>query len=98
MLNQPRCLSTPAATVYEPASGRTLTVYTTQPGIQLYTGNSLDGSVVGHNGVAYEKNSAFCLETQHFPDTPNKPQFPSTLLRVGEEYSHFTRFIFGVKA
>ena len=98
VLNQPRCLSTPAATVYEPASGRTLTVYTTQPGIQLYTGNSLDGSVVGHNGVAYAKNSAFCLETQHFPDTPNKPQFPSTLLRVGEEYSHFTRFIFGVKA
>jgi aldose 1-epimerase len=82
------------AILSHPASGRMLSVFTTQPGIQLYTGNHLDSSNIGHNGVVYEKQSAVCLETQHFPDTPNRPEFPSTLLRPGEKYDYQTRFEF----
>jgi aldose 1-epimerase len=81
-----------AAEVYDPSSGRVLEVFTTQPGIQFYTGNFLDGSLVGVHGQAYQKHSGFCLETQHFPDSPNQPHFPSTLLRPGEVYRQTTIF------
>jgi aldose 1-epimerase len=81
-----------AAEVYEPASGRVLEILTTQPGIQFYTGNFLDGSLTGAHGQAYQKHAGFCLETQHFPDSPNQPDFPSTLLRPGEVYRQTTIF------
>lgn len=86
-----------AAKVYEPASGRTMEVYTTEPGIQFYTGNHLDGSIKGRNGEVYQPRTGFCLETQHFPDSPNKPSFPSTVLRPGHTYHSTTIFKFGVK-
>jgi len=79
-----------AARLYEPVSGRVLEILTTQPGMQFYSGNFLDGSFVGKNGVAYVKYAALCLEPQHFPDAPNHQNFPSTLLRVGEEYRQST--------
>ncbi|HJU42443.1 MAG TPA: aldose epimerase family protein, partial [Vicinamibacterales bacterium] len=85
-----------AARVVEPASGRVLEVATTEPGMQLYTGNFLDGKIHGKNGLAYARHSGFCLETQHYPDTPNKPNFPSTLLRPGDTYSSRTVFKFDV--
>jgi aldose 1-epimerase len=79
-----------AARVYEPTSGRVLEVHTTQPGIQLYTANYLDGSLKGKGGVVYGRQHAFCLETQHFPDSVNQPKFPSTILRPGEAYRQTT--------
>ena len=85
-----------AARVVEPASGRVLEVATTEPGIQFYTSNFLDGSIKGKGGLAYVRHGAFCLETQHFPDSPNKPQFPSTVLRPGDTYSSRTVFKFDV--
>ena len=85
-----------AARVVEPVSGRVLEVATTEPGVQLYTTNFLDGSIKGKGGVAYGRHSGFCLETQHFPDTPNKPNFPSSLLRPGSTYSSRTVFKFDV--
>jgi aldose 1-epimerase len=84
-----------AATVREPASGRTLTVSTTEPGMQFYSGNFLDGSLVGPAGRAYRQGDGFALETQHFPDSPNQPGFPSTVLRPGQEYTSSTVFTFG---
>jgi aldose 1-epimerase len=81
-----------AAEVYDPSSGRVLEVFTTQPGIQFYTGNFLDGSLVGARGQAYQKHFGFCLETQHFPDSPNQPNFPSTVLRPGDVYQQTTIF------
>ncbi|QGY46500.1 galactose-1-epimerase [Maribellus comscasis] len=75
-----------AAKVVEPESGRTMEVFTNEPGIQFYGGNFLNGSDVGKNGIAYRHRTAFCLETQHFPDSPNIKQFPSTMLFPGEEY------------
>jgi len=86
-----------AATVYDPFSGRTLTVYTDQPGVQFYTGNFLDGSLQGKNEMVYDDHNGFCLETQHFPDSPNHPQFPSTLLRPGEKFHSQTIYKFGTK-
>jgi aldose 1-epimerase len=86
-----------AAEVVEPVSGRVLETFTTQPGIQFYTGNFLDGSLTGFNGVRYEKHYGFCLETQHFPDSPNQPGFPSTVLRPGERYRHLTIYRFSVR-
>lgn len=83
------------AKVVEPKSGRFLEVITEEPGVQFYTGNSLDGSCVGKSGKPYEKQSGFCLETQHYPDTPNQPNFPTTLLRPGETYSTTTIYRFG---
>lgn len=77
-----------AASVYEPKSGRKMDVLTTEPAIQFYCGNFLDGSNVGKGGHAYQYRSAFVLETQHYPDSPNQPQFPSTILRPGETYRH----------
>ncbi len=85
-----------AASVYEPSSGRVLNVYTSEPGIQLYTGNFLDGSQVGNGGRRYEHRSGFCLETQHFPDSPNQPAFPSTIVRPDEGYRSRTVLRFSV--
>jgi aldose 1-epimerase len=73
-----------AATVHEPRSGRVLEVLTTEPGMQFYTGNFLDGTLTGKGGHVYGYRHGFCLETQHFPDSPNQPAFPSTILRPGE--------------
>jgi aldose 1-epimerase len=84
-----------AAHVLEPSSGRVMDVYTTEPGVQFYSGNFLDGTVHGKQGRVYRFRDGFCLETQHFPDSPNKPQFPSTILRPGEEFSSKTVFVFG---
>ena len=84
-----------AASVYAPKSGRTMHVYTDQPGVQFYTGNFLNGSLVGKDGAIYDRRDAFCLETQHYPDSPNKPNFPSTELRPGEQYKTRTIFEFG---
>lgn len=83
-----------AAGVYDPKSGRVLEVLTTQPGVQFYTGNFLDGTIHGKGGKAYDYRSAFCLETQHFPDSPNHPQFPSTELKPGQTYQETTVFKF----
>jgi aldose 1-epimerase len=85
-----------ATTVYEAITGRVLEVFTTQPGMQFYSGNFLDGSIVGKNGLAYVKHSGCCFETQHFPDSPNQPSFPSTILKPGEEYRHTTVWKFSV--
>lgn len=85
-----------AARVIEPRSGRTLDVSTTEPGVQFYTGNFLDGTVTGKGGAIYRHRGGFCLETQHFPDSPNKPQFPSTILEPGGTYRTRTAFTFGV--
>jgi aldose 1-epimerase len=87
---------TMAAHVEEPESGRIMEVWTDQPAIQLYTGNFLDGSVVGKGGHAYGKHGAFCLETQHFPDSPNHQNFPSTILRPGEIYRTASVYKFSV--
>ncbi|HMQ33231.1 MAG TPA: aldose epimerase family protein [Chloroflexaceae bacterium] len=86
-----------AARLSDPESGRTMEVYTTQPGVQLYTGNYLDGSITGKGGRRYGRHSALCLETQHFPDSPNQPQFPSTVLRPGEGYRQTTVYRLGVR-
>jgi len=83
-----------AARVTDPESGRALEVLTTQPGLQFYTGNFLDGSVRGKSGKAYGRRSAFCLETQHFPDSPNKPSFPSAALEPGETFRESTVYRF----
>jgi aldose 1-epimerase len=85
-----------AVRVVDPASGRTMDVSTTEPGVQFYTGNKLDGSYNGKSGHGYGKRSAFCLETQHFPDSPNKPEFPSTVVRPGQEYRSTTVYAFGI--
>ncbi|MBN1443466.1 MAG: galactose mutarotase [Planctomycetes bacterium] len=79
-----------AARVRDPKSGRVLEISTTQPGVQLYTGNFLDGSIRGKGGVEYPKHAAFCLETQHYPDAVNQPDFPSVILRPGETYRQTT--------
>jgi aldose 1-epimerase len=86
----------PAAKVYAPKSGRVLFVETTEPGIQFYSGNFLDGTLVGKSGVAYEQRSGFCLETQAFPDSPNHAGFPSTELQPGAGYSSVTTWRFGI--
>jgi len=83
-----------AATMTDPESGRRMTVETTEPGVQFYTGNFLDGSFTGRHGVKYEKHTGFCLETQHFPDSPNQPSFPSTLVRPGVTRHSTTTFSF----
>jgi aldose 1-epimerase len=86
-----------AATVVEPESGRKLTVETTEPGIQFYSGNFLDGTFTGRHGKAYARRTGFCLETQHFPDAPNHPEFLSTTLKPGETMHSTTTFTFGVE-
>ncbi len=86
-----------AARAYEPKSGRVLEVSTTEPGVQLYNGIGLDGSLIGVGGVKYVKHGGFCLETQHFPDAINKPSFPSVVLRPGETFKSTTVFKFAAK-
>ncbi len=86
-----------AAEVYEPVSGRVLQAFTTEPGVQFYTGNFLDGSLTGSNGVVYHKHFGLCLEAQHFPDSPNQPLFPSVVLNPGEKYTQLTVYKFSVK-
>ncbi|MGU3541123.1 aldose epimerase family protein [Methylobacterium sp. A54F] len=84
----------PAARCTEPASGRTLEIATTQPAVQLYTGNNLDGTLVGPSGRTYRSGDGVCFETQGFPDAPNQPAFPSAVLRPGERYQHATTYRF----
>lgn len=86
-----------AARVVEPNSGRTLDIATTEPGLQFYAGNFLDGTLIGKSGTPYGHRAGFCLETQHFPDSPNKPGFPSTIVRPGTPYQSRTVFTFGVE-
>ncbi len=86
-----------AAQAYDPTSGRELEVLTTEPGIQFYTGNFLDGSIHGKGDKVYNKHAAFCLETQHYPDSPNHPKFPSTELKAGARYHTMTVFKFLTK-
>ena len=86
-----------AAEVYEPSTGRVMEVWTTEPGLQFYTGNFLDGKVTGKGGVAYPFRGAFCMETQHFPDSPNKPSFPSTELKPGQTYHTTTVYKFSAR-
>lgn len=86
-----------AASVYEPLSGRTMEIYTTEPAIQFYSGNFLDGTLTGKNGAVYHHRTGFCLETQHFPDSPNQPLFPSVVLSPGNTYSTTTKLVFGSK-
>ena len=83
-----------AARLYDPGSGRVLEVWTTEPGIQFYAGNFLDGSLYGPSGRAYRQSDGLCLETQHYPDSPNQPDFPSTVLRPDETYETTTIFRF----
>jgi aldose 1-epimerase len=94
VLNTAGNLTEVAARVHEPSTGRTLELYTTQPGVQFYAGNFLDGSLTGKGGHIYHKRAGFCLETQHFPDSPNQPNFPSTVLRPGETYRQTTIYKF----
>jgi len=85
-------------TLYHPASGRVMEVYTTQPGVQFYTGNFLDGTLTGgRNGAKYVQHAGLCLETQHFPDSPNQPSFPTTILKPGETYHETTVYKFSTK-
>ena len=86
-----------AAKAYEPVSGRVMEVLTTEPGIQFYSGNFLDGTIAGKGGQVYKQRYGFCLETQHFPDSPNKPGFPSTVLKPGQRYNSSTIYRFSVR-
>ncbi len=86
-----------AATLYDPLSGCLMEVLTDQPGVQLYTANFLKGTLTGKSGRPYARRSALCLETQHFADSPNKPDFPNTILRPGSEYETQTIYRFSVR-
>jgi len=86
-----------AAALYEKSSGRFMEIYTTEPGIQFYSGNFLDGTITGKSGKPYKFRGGLCLETQHFPDSPNKPEFPSVVLKPGETYTTTTVYRFSVK-
>jgi aldose 1-epimerase len=94
MLRKPKNTLRLAARLSDPESGRLMEVYTTEPGLQFYSGNFLDGSVIGKKNQPYRFRSGLCLETQHFPDSPNHPQFPSTVLKPGDEYRSTTIFRF----
>ena len=87
-----------AATVYEPTTGRTMAVFSTEPGVQFYTGNFLNGGQVGRGGVAYHQHTAFALETEGYPDAVNQPAFPSTILRPGQTYHTLTEYRFAAAA
>lgn len=97
VLNNPGGKLAFAARVYEPGSGRVMEVFTTEPGLQFYSGNFLDGTITGKGGQVYKQRYGFCLETQHFPDSPNKPKFPSTVLKPGQHYTSTTIYKFAVK-
>jgi aldose 1-epimerase len=87
----------PVATAYDPRSGRVMTVMSTEPGVQFYSGNFLDGTITGKRGVVYRQYGGFALETQHFPDSVNHPSFPSTILRVGDTYRSSTTYAFSAR-
>lgn len=97
VLNTQGDLSQEAISVYDPETGRFMQVYTTQPGVQFYSGNFLDGSITGKNDITYPKHSALALETEHFPDSPNQPSFPSTVLKPGDTFHSTTIYKFSVK-
>lgn len=97
VLNNPGNISTPAATVYSSDTGIELKVFTTEPGLQVYTGNFLDGTATGREGIIYKKRTAICLESQKYPDTPNKPDWPSALLNPGETYTSRCIYQFSVR-
>lgn len=94
VLNTNGDINTPAAILTSPESGIVLTVYTDEPGIQFYSGNFLDGTITGKNSKVYNQHAGMCLETQHYPDSPNKPHWPTTILRPGETYNSHTVFAF----
>ncbi len=96
VLNHPGDISVSAATVTDPETGIQMDVYTDEPGIQFYVGNFLDGSVTGKRGIAYPQRSALCLETQHYPDSPNKPEWPSVTVRPGDKYTSNCIYKFSV--
>ena len=96
VLNHPGDISVSAATVTDPETGIQMDVYTDEPGIQFYVGNFLDGSVTGKRGIAYPQRSALCLETQHYPDSPNKPEWPSVTVRHGDKYTSNCIYKFSV--
>ncbi|MCX6309224.1 MAG: galactose mutarotase [Bacteroidia bacterium] len=96
VLNTKGDASVPACFVVEPESGRTLTVYTSEPGVQVYTGNFLNGSVTGKKDIAYNQRTGLCLETQHYPDSPNKLQWPSVVVRPGQTYTSHCIYKFGI--
>jgi aldose 1-epimerase len=97
VLNRKGSGMTLAARVYEPTTGRVLEVSTTQPAVQFYTGNFLDGTITGKEGHVYKRRYGFCLETQHYPDSPNHPDFPTTILKPGETFHQTTAFKFSTK-
>lgn len=86
-----------AGYAYDSTSGRRMDIYTTEPAIQFYSGNFMDGSDIGHEGLPYNYRSAMCLETQHYPDSPNKENFPTTVLNPGDVYKSTTIYKFSVK-
>ncbi|MBS1791571.1 MAG: galactose mutarotase [Acidobacteria bacterium] len=90
-------LTQQAVEAYDPGSGRVMEVFTDQPGVQLYSANHLDGTIIGKGGKSYPARGAFCLETQHFPDSPNKPNFPTTVLKPGETFHSTTIFKFSTR-
>lgn len=98
VINRPNSGLVLAARVFDPRSGRQLCVATTEPGIQFYSGNFLDGTLRGKSGKIYYRHAGFCLETQHFPDSPNHPHFPCTILRPGVRFASRTVFAFDVRA
>lgn len=97
ILNTGNSLSTQAVEVYEPTSGRVMEVFTTQPGVQLYTGNFLDGTITGKGGKVYKQRYGFCLETQHYPDSPNRPNFPTVVLKPGQKFESTTIYKFSAR-
>jgi aldose 1-epimerase len=98
VLNKTNKVFEKVATLYHPTSGRLMEVFTTEPGLQFYTGNFLDGTLANtKNGVKYHKHAALCLEAQHFPNSPNQPNFPTTILRPHETYMQTTAYKFSVK-
>ena len=96
VLNTNGDITKPAARLTSPQSGITLEVYTNEPGIQVYTGNFLDGSIQGKKGITYNQRASVCLETQHYPDSPNKPQWPSVILEPGQTYNSECIFKFSI--
>ena len=97
VLNTQGDVSKLCATLESPATGIVLDVYTNEPGIQIYCGNFLDGTLTGKKGIVYNFRTAVCLETQHYPDTPNKPEWPSAVLRPGEKYQSQCIYKFSVR-
>ena len=97
MLDNEGSINNPAVELYSPESGILLTVYTNEPGVQVYSGNFLDGSVTGKKGITYNQHAGICLETQHYPDSPNKSQWPSVRLNPGETYNSECIYKFSTK-